>query len=149
MTQIDFYILPGTSSDERLELVCRLAEKAAKRRQRLFIHTESERMSHLLDEKLWSFRDDSFVPHQVVEKTEAVEGHIEEEHILISHRYEPDGSRSVLINLATDVPYFFSRFDRTLEIINDEGDIKTRGRERWNFYKHRGYPLNHHRLKGL
>lgn len=51
----------------------------------------------------------------------------------------------LLINLATQVPSFFGRFDRVAEII--VGETKDQGREHYKFYRDRGYPLHHHDLK--
>ncbi len=143
MTKVDFYILKGRLADERFALVCRLAEKAFSRKQKLFIHTEDKRTAVELDKLLWSFREESFVPHQLI-STSANQSANDD--VVIAYDIEPDSSRPVLINLASTVPFFFSRFERTLEIINDHADIKHQGRERWGFYKDRGYPLQHHKL---
>lgn len=143
MTKIDFYILKGTSADERLALICRLAEKAISRKQKLFIHTEDEATAVTLDKMLWSFRAESFIPHRLIHQSSK---QYTDEAVVIASDVEPDSSRPVLINLAGTVPYFFSRFERTLEIINDHEDIKAQGRDRWGFYKDRGYPLQHHKL---
>lgn len=143
MTKIDFYILKGTSVDERFALVCRLAEKAISRNQKLFIHTEDEETAVTLDKMLWTYRPTSFIPHKLIaegSKTQSIES------VVIAFDVEPDSSRPVLINLAGSVPFFFSRFERTLEIINDQDEIKTQARDRWGFYKDRGYPLQHHKL---
>lgn len=142
MTKVDFYILKGTSVDERFALVCRLAEKAISRNQKLFIHTEDKETAAMLDKMLWTFRAESFIPHKLlVEGAEPCD-----EAVVIASDVEPDSSRPVLINLASSVPFFFSRFERTLEIINDQAEIKAQARDRWGFYKDRGYPLQHHKL---
>lgn len=143
MTKIDFYILQGTSVDERFALVCRLAEKAISRNQKLFIHAEDQTTAVMLDKMLWAFRPESFIPHKLISQGSQLHA---DEAVVIANDVEPDSSRPVLINLASAVPFFFSRFERTLEIINDHKDIKAQGRDRWGFYKDRGYPLQHHKL---
>jgi len=50
----------------------------------------------------------------------------------------------VVINLADAVPLFFSRHNRLAEIIDGNG--KAAGRERYKFYKDRGYELSTHKL---
>lgn len=144
MTRIDFYILDGDSADQRLELVCRLAEKTIAAGQRLFIHAPDATTCSALDEKLWTYRPESFIPHRAID---AGDSDFADEPVLIAHDVEPDGSRQVLINLAAQAPPFFGRFERMLEIINDQPDIKSAGRDRWNFYKQHSYPLNHHAIK--
>jgi len=47
----------------------------------------------------------------------------------------------VLVNLHAAPPPFFSRFERMVEIVTrDEADAAA-GRERWKFYKARGYEI--------
>ena len=58
----------------------------------------------------------------------------------------PGNDRNLLINLATEVPSFFSRFDRTLEVVNEQPEVQGAGRLRYRFYQQRGYPLHHHKI---
>ena len=52
----------------------------------------------------------------------------------------------MLVNLHPAPPPFFSRFERLAEIVGtDEADAAA-GRERWKFYKERGYELRPHNL---
>ena len=51
------------------------------------------------------------------------------------------------MNLDSHVPPFFSRFERTLEFVNKDTEVQAAGRERYLFYKQRGYPLNHPVMK--
>ena len=143
MTEIDFYILSGESVEQRLNVVCRLAEKAARQHHKLFIHTESRDMSELLDTQLWTFRDESFVPHKIIADSVELAS---AEPVLIAHDVEPDSSRDILINLAPEAPVFFGRFPRLLEVIDDSPAVKAEGRKRWAFYKSHEYPLKHHSL---
>ncbi|MCZ6854116.1 MAG: DNA polymerase III subunit chi, partial [Gammaproteobacteria bacterium] len=56
----------------------------------------------------------------------------------------PEGHDDVLINLSDHVPTFFGRFERVAEIV--VGETTNRGRERYQFYRDRGYPLFDHHL---
>ena len=58
----------------------------------------------------------------------------------------PQTFDGVLINLAQTVPTFFSRFERTLEIVDDCDAARAQSRDRYRFYQKRGYPLQHHTL---
>lgn len=69
-----------------------------------------------------------------------------ESRVAIGYCHEPAGRRDVLINLCETVPPFFSRFRRTLEVVNGSENELIVSRERYRFYKSRGYPLNHHNL---
>jgi len=52
----------------------------------------------------------------------------------------------VLINLSQQTPDCFARFERFAELVNQDESIKQAGRERFKFYKSRGYPLNTHKI---
>ncbi|PID61916.1 MAG: DNA polymerase III subunit chi [Gammaproteobacteria bacterium] len=144
MTEVDFYVLPSEELEPRLTTVCRLAEKAAALGQRVHVYSEDANLLAQLDDSLWSFRAVSFVPHVILRAGDDPQDFIDDPVHLSAH--EPALDRRVLINLAATVPPFFSRFERTLEVINDEPAVKRAGRERYRFYRERGYPLRHHAL---
>ena len=58
----------------------------------------------------------------------------------------PDMPTDVLINLKRDVPGFFSRFERVIEIVAGPEVQRNLARERFKFYRDRGYPLETHEL---
>lgn len=144
MTRVDFYLLPGTAPTDRLHLVCKLAEKAMGRAQKVFIYSDNPDELVVLDQRLWDFRDVSFVAHKLLPA-----GHVasaaDDEPVQLSFG-EPGNDRTVLINLAEQVPPFFSRFERTLEVVDETPAIKSSGRLRYRFYQERGYPLQHHKM---
>lgn len=171
MTRVDFYVLSDTDEAQRLDVVCKLAEKAINQSKRVFIHTECNALAASLGAALWRYRDDSFLPHCTLEagdspvaesasaaeestkitisstKTGSMVGTARMEPIAIGQDgRHPDSERSVLINLGTDVPPFFSRFERTLEVINQQEEIRDSGRKRYSYYQQRGYPLAHHKM---
>lgn len=144
MTRIDFYVLSDASSNSRLELVCKLAEKACGRAQKVFIFSSDRELLQALDVELWSFRRMSFIAHRLLPQAHLLSSEDDDPVLLSSD--EPGGDRQLLMNLDSSVPSFFSRFERTLEIVNREPDIQKAGRDRYRFYKQRGYPLQHHNL---
>jgi DNA polymerase-3 subunit chi len=143
MTQVDFYIMPGESAENRLRFACRLTDKAYRLGNRVFIHTESAQQTRLLDDLLWTFQQNSFVPHSVYQDAGDVAAPV-----LLAHDAEPDASSQVLINLAAEVPLFFSRFERVAELVDETAEVRRSGRNRYTFYKERGYPLRTHEIKG-
>jgi len=145
MTKIDFYILEGDSSN-REQTACRIAEKAYRLGHGVYIHTADPGQARRLDELLWTFRQNSFVPHGI--EGESLDPHAA---VLISHKTELADStqahkRQVLVNLAQDIPLFFSSFERVAEVIGQDSDNKASGRQRYKFYRDRGYSLDTHTL---
>lgn len=142
MTRVDFYILPDATADGRERLACRLADKAYRLGHEVYIHARDRQHAARLDELLWTFRAGSFVPHQRVD-----EGHdTHEAPVLIGHAEAPMQCHTLLINLADGVPGFFSRFERVMETVDQDEENRRSGRERFRFYRDRGYALKTHTL---
>ena len=142
MTRIDFYILEPTSNEACLSLACRLAAKAVEQDLQVLINTANEADGQRLDELLWTFSQGSFLPHRRLD--DATD---EGEPVLIGCDQEPATGRwQLLINLARDVPEFFSRFERVAELVGGESENKAAGRERFRYYRDRGYELHTHKI---
>ncbi len=137
MTRIDFYILAETAPQGREWLACRLAEKAYKLGHRVYIQTESEQQTRTLDDLLWTFRQGSFIPHgPLADDVEAP--------VMLGHQGEPADIHDVLINLSSQVPPFFSRFIRVAEVVDNTENVRLPARDRYRFYRERGYALSSH-----
>jgi DNA polymerase-3 subunit chi len=67
--------------------------------------------------------------------------------IWIDEALEHNGACAVLVNLSAEPPPFFSRFERLAEIVGKEETDVTAGRERFRFYRERGYELRTHNLE--
>lgn len=142
MTRIDFYILASDSTEARLRFACRIADKAFQQRQQVVLQAASAGEAEQLDELLWTFAQSSFVPHRVVRA--GVAG-VPTEPVLIVHGESSPGlPAECLINLDTRVPENFSRYLRVAEIVDADSARRTQGRERFRFYRDRGYELKTH-----
>jgi DNA polymerase III subunit chi len=134
MTRIDFYQLdPARHGYD--QVVCTLCQKAWDSRQLTLLLTQSVEQSRHLDQRLWTFVDDSFVPHDCEESADFVTP------ILIHDNPDPAGERQLLINLSSSVPPYFAQFERVIELVTEEN--KAQARANYSYYKERGYPLNH------
>lgn len=147
MTRVDFYILPDADPAQRPLLACRLAEKACGQGLKVYVHTATEGEALHLDELLWTFRDGSFLPHAIAKGTDPASAESESVPVLVGHDHEPSTHMDVLINLDMEVPRFFGRFERVAELVDQRPEQLARSRERYRFYRERGYELNSHQLK--
>ncbi|MEQ5803674.1 DNA polymerase III subunit chi [Halomonas sp. H10-9-1] len=145
MTQVDFYILPDTTLEARLGFACRLAETIQRKGYRLHLHAEDEAMARELDEALWTFRADAYVPHALANAPLASEVPVT---IGWAEPPPPERAAQALLNLAPGIPEWFSRFARVAEIINQHQAVLTAKRECWQTYRKRGYPVKAHQLRG-
>lgn len=142
MPTIDFYVLSDVNVNARLTFTCRLIEKAYKNGHRIYIHTENAAHAHQLDEMLWTYREDSFLPHNLYG-----EGPTPPPPIQIGFASHPEKHRDILINLSDNVPAFFSQFNRILEIISSDATTQERARERFRFYRKEGNTITTHKLE--
>jgi DNA polymerase-3 subunit chi len=142
MTQVDFYILQdGEPPEARSLLACRLTEKAYKLGHRVYLHAGSEAQVKALDDLLWTFRAGSFLPHASNGDNGA-----DAAPIRLGAAAAPQDMDDVLVNLADEVPPFFSRFTRVAELVSSDEASRNAARERYRFYQERGYTLNTHKL---
>lgn len=132
MTKINFYV--NVSSAQ--QFLPRLLKRALAEGQALLIHAGSEPEARALDQWLWTFEEQSFIPHCLASAAEA-----EQTPIQITWPEGPVPHHAVLLNLAPVQPAIFSRFEKLLELVTADDDARAAGRERFRFYRERGYPL--------
>jgi len=137
VTRIDFYLL---ESAEPERFVCRLTEKAWRLGHKVLLLVVDDRAAAQLDQLLWTFSDQAFVPH------ERCGGQPAAAPVRIAPNCDPGAMDDLLINLTDEVPAFFSRFHRVAEIVDQNEDRRLHARQRYRFYQQRGYPLHRHTI---
>jgi DNA polymerase-3 subunit chi len=144
VTQVDFYISASDSNDARLKVACKIVDKAFELDHHVFVHASTDDEARQLDELLWTFSQGSFIPHRVVREPLMEPPR---ERVLIGMTEPPATGRwDVLVNLAPQVPEFFSRYERVAEVVDANAERRERSRERYRFYRDRGYKLNTHQV---
>jgi DNA polymerase III subunit chi len=138
MTQIDFHILQDTTLDARWLYVCRFIEKVERLGHSILVTVDNQETAEMLDDLLWSFKPESFIPHQII-------GGDEPARVEITYSTTTGEHCDVLLNLSHQVPDYFSRFARVAEIVIQEANILENTREHYKFYKQRGYPITQHK----
>lgn len=144
MTEINFYANRNNTLDGRILLACRLVEKARQKEMQIHIHTDGYYTTRRMDEMLWIWNETSFIPH-ISDLSDNFEIETQEPVTISSHL--PSKNKSdYLINLSNQRPEFFSNYLKMAEIIDQNETILTAGRERYSFYKQKGYTLNYYQL---
>jgi len=139
MTRIDFHFNAPT----KVGYTCRLARRARAAGSQLVIFGTDANLLAELDRQLWTFSAQDFLPHCYANDALATQTPI-----LLTSDASPTPHHEVLINLDGTQPEFFSRFERLIEVVGRDDIDRQRARERWKFYKDRGYALTHHDLGG-
>ena len=139
MPRADFYLIGKPRfRDEPLLLVCELARKAHDAGLWTLVLARDDAQAEALDDLLWSFDDDAYVPHQVA-------GTDEEDAltpVLIAAPGTDAPLRPLLINLRDEAPE--GAFDRVLEVVPADPAARGPLRERWKHYQARGFALDKH-----
>ncbi len=139
MARADFYLLAEAGDAARERFACRLAAKVYGLDHRVHLRVPDAAALERLDTLLWTFSDDSFVPHDIV-----LDGGATAPVTLAdAHRALPDGTE-VCINLcddAVDAPCA-----RIAEIVAGDDTARAAGRRRYAEYRERGLELEMHKL---
>lgn len=140
MARVDFYILEGQDERERLRFACRVIDKAFQAEHRVLVWCHDEAQLQAIDELLWSFAQDSFIPHEPA----GPGADWEETPVLLSCGVAAPSAPDVLVNLADTVPEAAAGCERILEIIDAEPGRRQSGRARFKQYRDRGIePATH------
>ena len=142
MTRVDFYVLPDASGEGPLPTACRLCEKAAGTGKRVHVHAPDEAVAREFDRLLWIYKQGGFIGHERIGESSDPGPAA----VLIGTGEPLPSHRDVLLNLGAEVPAFFDRFERVLELV--AGDAATRGksRERFKVYRDKGLAPETHKL---
>ena len=136
MPRADFYLIAKPRFlEEPMRLVCELARKSYDKGLWTLILARDAAQAEALDELLWSFDDDAYIPHQIA-------GDEEDEltPVLIATPDMDVPSRALVINLRDDT--YLGACDRVLEVVPADASARGPLRERWKQYKALGFDVN-------
>jgi DNA polymerase-3 subunit chi len=140
MTQIDFY----THAQDKHQLACILCAKALEQDLRVLLLAENEEMAATLDRMLWTTPATGFLPHCRARAPLA-----EVTPLIVDHDPGEVAHAQVLLNLGSERPAFFSRFQRLIEIVATDDADRQAARERFRFYRDRGYEIHTHDMSQI
>lgn len=143
-TQVMFYLLPDEDKTDASEITasmshyhaCLQASYFYRQNQRVFIYTQDQHSAEQVDEMLWAFDSDSFVPHNL-----SGEGPKQGAAVEISHQ-APRGRRPVLINLTNTVPSFANQFQLIVDFVPSDEKLKQLARERFKACRQLGFQVD-------
>ena len=136
MPRADFYLIAKPRFREQpLLLVCELARKATDAGQHTLVLARDAAQAEALDDLLWSFDPDAYVPHQIAGADEDED----EAAVLIASPDIDASPRQLLINLRDAAPT--GSFERVLEVVPADPAARGPLRERWKHYQSLGFEL--------
>jgi DNA polymerase-3 subunit chi len=139
MTRINFY---HEAPDKHLA-ACKIVAKALQQQLRVLVYSRDTKVVQHIDKLLWTWQPTGFIPHCMADSAMATQTPV-----LLSHDCAPLDHDDVLVNLDNECPPGFSRFQRLVEIVGTDDADRSAGRERFRFYRDRGYDIQAHKLGG-
>ncbi|MBQ4832129.1 DNA polymerase III subunit chi [Pseudoalteromonas sp. MMG010] len=119
-------------ADDHFALAADIAAQQYRQGQRVFIFVDNNEDAFAIDETIWTFDPNSFVPHNL--QGEGPKGGAPVE----IGTTPPVGNRKVLINLATNLPDFIRRFHQVFDFVPVEPNAKQAARERFKMLRQLG-----------
>jgi DNA polymerase III subunit chi len=137
MTEVWFYHLQQRSLEGVLPP---LLEKSLERGWRVVVQTSSEERLEALDAHLWTFRDDSFLPHGTFREPQAREQPI----LLTVEDDNPNGAQVRFLVDGAAVPTDAAAYQRLVLIFDgDDPDAVAAARARWSEAKAQGFAVSY------
>ena len=138
MPRADFYLIDKPRFREQpLLLVCELARRAFAAEQPTLILARDFAQAEAVDELLWAFDEDAFIPHQLAGNEDD-----EETAVLIVPPGVETPDRPLVINLReTCAP---GQYERVLEVVAADPAEREGSRTRWREYARMGAQVSKH-----
>lgn len=130
--RIEFYVLSSAVPAERLRTAFTLVMKAWRAGLPVFVRGSDAAQCAELDELLWRYKAESFIPHSLYQDDANAP-------VVIGLDEQPNNPQGVLINLARTLSPQIEHFSRVIEIVNQEPDLLTACRDNFRSYRQRGY----------
>lgn len=152
MTRVTFYLLDSQGQNAE-QFACRLIDKAWRGGLPMHIHTFDESSCNFMDQLLWSWREDSFLPHGIVSETQNSnpESRLLAKQSPITLGFDKPflEHNRLLINISPEVPVFFKEFSRVCEVVVQNPDQKAVSRDKFRAYRQAGIEPEVHNMSAL
>ena len=142
LPKVNFYILSSQSEQGRQAFACKLAEKSFRLGFKTYILTNSLQQAQQMDKLLWTFRANSFVPHEIYQHSLPSTANA----IIIGTQQPPAPWQHTLINLSTHCPEKIELAEQIFELLDNDETQKQAGRLRYRQYQTLGITPNTHKI---
>ncbi|PYF03408.1 DNA polymerase III chi subunit [Rhodopseudomonas faecalis] len=135
MTEVLFYHLRGVTVESVLPS---LLEKSLQRGWRVVVQATTEERADALDSHLWTFRDDSFLPHATWRVADAAQQPI----LLVVDDGNPNGAKIRFLIDGAGLPPDSASYERLVLVFNgDDDEAVAQARAAWTASKAQGFEV--------
>lgn len=136
MTQVQFYQLLSTPFERA---VPKLLEKAYSAKLRTQLVLESEERVEFLNQALWTYDQDSFLPHGSMRDTSP-----EKQPILLTTAMDAPNAPELIFITDGRTPEDASRYKRVIDMFDGrDAEALAAARSRWSSYKGAGHEVSY------
>ncbi|WP_018693407.1 DNA polymerase III subunit chi [Algicola sagamiensis] len=140
MKQALFYIVnkqdePDSMNPAHFTFACQQIAALYRQGKRIQVWTSSQEDACLVDEILWTFESDSFIPHNLENEGPRYGAPVE-----IAWT-QTKSKREILVNLAENAPAFASNYKQIIDFVPTQEALKQLARERFKHYRGLGYTM--------
>jgi DNA polymerase-3 subunit chi len=137
MTEVLFYHLQDVTLENVLPP---LLEKSLERGWRVVVQSTSEERAEALDAHLWTYREDSFLPHATWRVGDVADQPI----VLVVEDSNPNRANVRFLVDNAPLPADTDIYDRVVLLFNgDDADALTAARQAWTGCKARGFDVTY------
>ena len=117
-----------------------LLEKSLERGWRVIVQTSSEERVDALDARLWTFREDSFLPHGTAREPTAADQPV----LLTAANHNPNNANVRILIDRAPLPEDATPYDRVVLLFDGaDPEAVAEARGRWQFAKSRGFAVTY------
>jgi DNA polymerase-3 subunit chi len=131
------------SAADRIQSAALWLHQAWHDRRQVLVYVPDGEQAMRLDRVLWSHPPLSFLPHCGRDSPLTPQTPI-----VLTDKLDDPPQESCLLNLSDDLPPTFSRFDQLVEIVSTDDRDRLPARERFKFYRDRGYAIESRDISG-
>ena len=139
-SKADFYVLPSSDPDARGRFLCRLVDKILGLGHQIYIQTANEAEAKRIDQQLWEFQPESFIPHSLTSEDLPAK-------VTIGWDDQRPDHKDVFVNLNLDIPEDALQFERILEIVVQSEEVLASTRNNYKSYQANGISIDMHDMR--
>ncbi|MFY0676290.1 MAG: DNA polymerase III subunit chi [Neptuniibacter sp.] len=139
-SKADFYVLPSSDPEARGRFLCRLVDKILGLGHEIYIQTANEAEAKRIDQQLWEFQAESFIPHSLTSEDLPAK-------VKIGWDNQRPDHKDVFVNLDLDIPEDALGFDRILEVVVQTEDVLTSTRSNYKRYQSNNIQIDMHDMR--
>jgi DNA polymerase-3 subunit chi len=136
--KVCFYPLDQSDREQVLLFACRLVEKARSLGHSVHLLSESDTEARQLDDLLWHFRPDSFLPHTLL----TADRREDDTGVTVGAPDQQPLVLDVLVNLHGSIWEHHGRFRDIRDLVPADDSGRQLGRDRYRHYQDLGYALD-------